>query len=150
MPGRNDDVGGIRCGHAQDTDEGWRLSRRPTGLKLHAGDRTGGTEGSPTTRTRPWRAAYNAEIVKLRAGFDWPLPVDPRLEAQFLWGLDYVMKTATLALFFPHAFHEQVFRFRRLSATRRRKIPDRVVRFSRRGERFECKTSKGSRRPSVC
>jgi L-ascorbate metabolism protein UlaG (beta-lactamase superfamily) len=141
-PDETYNVGGIRVRTLKSTDEGVAFIVEAEGLKIyHAGDLNWWHwEGEPDDENAAMGAAYKAEIDKLRGQvFDLAfVPVDPRLEAQYLWGLDYFMKTADARVIFPMHFMNKYSVFDRLlSDPASTGYRDRIVRISRRGERFD-------------
>lgn len=90
------------------TDEGVAFLIEADGLSLyHAGDLNWWHwEGEPDEDNREMARRYCTEIDKLRGreidiAF---LPVDPRLQGQALWGIDYFMRTVGVRLAVPMHF----------------------------------------------
>jgi L-ascorbate metabolism protein UlaG (beta-lactamase superfamily) len=126
----------------KSTDEGVAFIAELDGLKIyHAGDLNWWHwAGEPDGDNRAMAEAYKAEIDKLKGEtFDIAfVPVDPRLENEYLWGLDYFMKACDAKVIFPMHFRNAYSIFGRMMkdpATERYR--DRVVSITRRGERFE-------------
>ena len=135
-------VGGLTVRTLKSNDEGVAFLVEADGRKIyHAGDLNWWHwEGEPDDENRAMGEAYKAEIGRLRGEvFDLAfIPVDPRLEDQYLWGLDYFMKTADAKVVFPMHFFKKYAIYDRLMADPvSAPYRDRVVRISRRGERFE-------------
>jgi L-ascorbate metabolism protein UlaG (beta-lactamase superfamily) len=141
-PDMSCDVGGLKVRTLRSTDEGVAFIVETEGIKIyHAGDLNWWHwEGEPEAENQAMGEAYRTEIDKVRGEmFDLAfVPVDPRLGKEYLWGLDYFMKTADAGVVFPMHFRNTYSVFDRLN-----KDPaaagyrDRVARISRRGERFE-------------
>jgi len=97
-------------------------------------------EGEPDDYNAGMAASYKAQI-DLLAGKKIDLafvPVDPRLEEQYAWGFDYLMRTAEVSRAVPMHFGDQTSAVGRLlqdpvSESWR----DRVIGFVRRGESAE-------------
>lgn len=135
-------AGDMRVRTLKSTDEGVAFIVEVDGLKLyHAGDLNWWHwEGEPEGDNNAMAAAYKTEIDKLRGEtFDIAfVPVDNRLENEYLWGLDYFMKTADAKVIFPMHFRNSfsiVDRLMNDPATEGYR--NRVARITRRGERFE-------------
>jgi len=136
------DAGGIRVRTLKSTDEGVAFIAEADGLKIyHAGDLNWWHwEGEPEQENEAMAQAYKGEIDKLKGEtFDIAfVPVDPRLEKEYLWGLDYFMKNCSARVIFPMHFRNAYSIFDRLFADSATEgYRDRVVRISHRGERFE-------------
>lgn len=135
-------AGGMTIRTLKSTDEGVAFIVEAEGLKIyHAGDLNWWHwEGEPDDENEAMGKAYRQEIDKLRGEtFDLAfVPVDPRLENQYLWGLDYFMKTADAKVIFPmHFFNSHSIFNRLLNDPMTKDYRDRLVRIARRGERFE-------------
>jgi L-ascorbate metabolism protein UlaG (beta-lactamase superfamily) len=136
------DAGGMTIRTLKSTDEGVAFIVEAEGLKIyHAGDLNWWHwEGEPDDENEAMGKAYRQEIDKLRGEtFDLAfVPVDPRLENQYLWGLDYFMKTADAKVIFPmHFFNSHSIFDRLLSDPMTKDYRDRLIRIARRGERCE-------------
>jgi L-ascorbate metabolism protein UlaG (beta-lactamase superfamily) len=141
-PDKTYDVAGMKVRTLRSTDEGVAFAVETEGLKLyHAGDLNWWHwEGEPADENRAMGEAYKKEIDKLRGEtFDLAfVPVDPRLENEYLWGLDYFMKTAGASIIFPMHFRNDYSILGRLAGDPASEgYRDRVMRITRRGERFE-------------
>ena len=142
QPDMTYDVGGLQVRTLKSTDEGVAFIVEAEGMRLfHAGDLNWWHwEGEPEEENRAMGEAYRAEIDKLRGeAFDLAfIPVDPRLTKEYLWGLDYFMNTTCADAVFPMHFRNAYSIFERLEKdSRAAGYRDRLVRISRRGERFE-------------
>jgi L-ascorbate metabolism protein UlaG (beta-lactamase superfamily) len=135
-------AGDIRVRTLKSTDEGVAFVAEADGLKIyHAGDLNWWHwEGEPENENKAMGKAYKTEIDKLKGEtFDIAfVPVDPRLENEYLWGLDYFMKNCDAKVIFPMHFRNAYSVLDRLCADpAAESYRDRVVRITRRGERFE-------------
>jgi L-ascorbate metabolism protein UlaG (beta-lactamase superfamily) len=136
------DAGDIRVRTLKSTDEGVAFIVEADGLKIyHAGDLNWWHwEGEPEGENQAMAEAYKGEINKIKGEtFDIAfVPVDPRLENEYLWGLDYFMKNCGAKVIFPMHFRNACSIFDRLLADPAAEgYRDRVVKITRRGERFE-------------
>lgn len=142
FPDETYEADGMKIRTLGSTDEGVAFIVEAEGIKIyHAGDLNWWHwDGEPDDENRAMGEAYKAEIDKIRGEtFDLAyIPVDPRLKNEYLWGLDYFMKTADARAIFPMHFRNAYSVFDRLD-----KDPaadayrDRIRRITRRGERFE-------------
>ncbi|MFT8888519.1 MAG: MBL fold metallo-hydrolase [Ethanoligenens sp.] len=134
--------GGVAVETLASTDEGVAFVVETDGLSIyHAGDLNWWHwEGEPDKENEQMAARYQKEIEKLRGRhFDIAfVPVDPRLDKQYLWGLSYFMRTVNADMVFPMHFWEDYHIFTRL-----RQDPD-AARFrehiqtiTRRGQHFQ-------------
>jgi L-ascorbate metabolism protein UlaG (beta-lactamase superfamily) len=142
FPDASYEIGGMSIRTLKSTDEGVAFIVEAEGLKIyHAGDLNWWHwEGESDEENEAMGKAYRLEIDKLRGQtFDIAfVPVDPRLENQYLWGLDYFMKTADAKVIFPmHFFNGHSIFDRLLNDPMTKDYRDRIIRISRRGERFE-------------
>lgn len=136
------DVDGLQIRTLRSTDEGVAFVIKADGLSIyHAGDLNWWHwEGEPEDENSAMAAAYKKEIDKLCGEtFDIAfIPVDPRLEKQYLWGLDYFMKKADAKVIVPMHFRNSYSVFDRLEKDpAARDYIDRVLHISHRGEKFE-------------
>lgn len=132
----------MRVRTLKSNDEGVAFAVEMDGLKIyHGGDLNWWHwEGEPEEENRAMAEAYKAALEKLRdERFDIAfVPVDPRLENEYLWGLDYFMQTVDARIVFPMHFRNTYSVIARLMADPLT-IPyrDRIMPITRRGERFE-------------
>jgi L-ascorbate metabolism protein UlaG (beta-lactamase superfamily) len=125
----------------KSTDEGVAFILEVDGLKIyHAGDLNWWHwEGEPDEDNRAMAGDYQAQLDLIKGElFDIAfVPVDPRLENEFLWGLDYFMRTADAKAVFPMHFQEDYSIFDRLEKDPvANEYRGRIKRISRRGEHF--------------
>ncbi|SHI11098.1 L-ascorbate metabolism protein UlaG, beta-lactamase superfamily [Sporobacter termitidis DSM 10068] len=140
-PGQTYGVDGMTVRTLRSTDEGVAFIVEAEGIKIyHAGDLNWWHwEGEPDEENAAMGAAYKKEIDKLRGEtFDLAfVPVDPRLGNEYLWGLDYFMKTVGATAVFPMHFGDDHSIFDRLDRDPAAKdYRNRLVRITRRGEKF--------------
>ncbi len=135
------DAGGVKVRTLKSTDEGVAFVVEADALKIyHAGDLNWWHwDGEPEHENQAMGDAYKAEIDKLKGeAFDIAfVPVDPRLENEYLWGLDYFMKNCDAKIIFPMHFRNSYSVFDRLvkdPATENYR--GRIARITRRGQRF--------------
>lgn len=134
-------TGGLTVETFASTDEGVAFLVEAAGLTLfHAGDLNWWHwEGEPAEENRAMAQRYCREIDKLRGrtidvAF---LPVDPRLEEQALWGIDYVLRTVGVRAAVPMHFGGDATVFDRLmNDPRTLPYRDRIVRLARPGDTF--------------
>lgn len=136
------ELDGMTIRTLRSTDEGVAFDVSAGGLRMyHAGDLNWWHwDGEPEEENRAMGEAYRSEIDKLRGiTFDIAfVPVDPRLGKEYLWGLDYFMKTADAKVIFPMHFRNTYSMFDKLQKDpMAQAYKDRIVRISRRGEHFE-------------
>jgi L-ascorbate metabolism protein UlaG (beta-lactamase superfamily) len=142
FPDKTYEVGGMQVRTLPSTDAGVAFVVRTEDLTLyHAGDLNWWHwEGEPDDENRAMGDAYKKEIDKLKGEtFDLAfVPVDPRLGGEYLWGLDYFMQQADARVIFPMHFRNAYSVFDRLERDpAAARYTDRVVRITRRGEKFE-------------
>ncbi len=135
-------VGDVRVRTLKSTDEGVAFVVEADGIKIyHAGDLNWWHwEGEPEHENKAMAKAYKAEIEKIKGEtFDLAfVPVDPRLGKEYLWGLDYFMKNCGARVIFPMHFRNAYSVFDRLyDDPAAEGYRDRVVKITRRGEKFE-------------
>ncbi len=133
---------GISVKTLKSTDEGVAFVIEADGLKLyHAGDLNWWHwDGEPEEENLAMARAYKDEINRLKGEtFDIAfVPVDPRLENEYLWGLDYFMKTCDARIIFPMHFRNAYSVFDRLIGDpAAESFRDKIVRIKRRGESFQ-------------
>ena len=131
----------IKIRTLKSTDAGVAFIVETPALKLyHAGDNNWWHwAGEPDGENEAMGAAYRNEIDKLRGeAFDIAfVPVDPRLGAEYLWGLDYFMCQTHTNIVFPMHFGHKYSIFDRLEEnTATKKYRSRIMRITRRGEMF--------------
>lgn len=117
-PGQDETVDGVRVRTLDSTDEGVAFLVQADGLTIyHAGDLNWWHwEGEPARDNEQMALKYQRETDKLK-GIPIDLafvPVDPRLEKQYLWGLTYLLKTTKVELAFPMHFWEDYNIFPRM------------------------------------
>lgn len=107
-PGQAMTLDGLTVRALDSTDEGVAfLVQTSGGTVLHAGDLNWWHwEGGPEDENREMGRRYREQVDLLRgeridAAF---VPVDPRLGGQYLYGLDYLMKTLSPRMAFPMHF----------------------------------------------
>lgn len=142
FPNASYEVGGIKVRTLKSTDEGVAFIVEADGLKIyHAGDLNWWHwDGEPEEENKAMGDAYKAEIDKIKGEmFDIAfIPVDPRLESEYLWGLDYFMRNADAKVIFPMHFRNHYSVLDRLDKDPgAAEYRSRVVKISRRGERFD-------------
>ncbi len=141
-PGKNYSAHGAQIKVLRSTDEGVAFLVEVDGLTVyHTGDLNWWHwEGEPDRDNQMMAKAYMEQIDTLKGtridiAF---VPLDPRLEKQYLWGLDYLMKTADVKTVFPMHFWDDFSAMDRLQ-----KDPgaaaylDKVRLISRRGQKFD-------------
>ena len=112
------------------------------GLRIfHAGDLNWWHwEGEPDEDNEGMATSYKSQI-DLLAGKRVDLafvPVDPRLEKQYAWAIDYLMRTADIASVVPMHFGKDISTVNRLLADPiSEPYRDRILGFTRRGEIWE-------------
>lgn len=149
-PDADETFDGVRVRTLGSTDAGVAFLVQADGLCIyHAGDLNWWHwEGEPTADNARMARRYKQEIDKLKGErIDLAfVPVDPRLEKQYLWGLSYLMETVGAARVFPMHLWEQYDTCARLQAD-----PDaaawraRVESIARRGQRFHYKQADNAR-----
>ena len=138
-PGETLDLGDLSVRTLRSTDEGVAFLVKTDGLTVyHAGDLNWWHWNSETDAYNAQMARdYRREIDSLRgesidAAF---LPVDPRLEDKYLWGIDYFMRTVGAELAVPMHLWERYELIGRLRAEEQATpYRDRVAGYSQRGE----------------
>lgn len=117
-PGKTYELNGVSIETLKSTDEGVAFAVESDGLSIyHAGDLNWWQwEGEPERDNEQMAARYQTEINRLQGRhFDLAfIPVDPRLEKQYLWGLSYFMRTAHAEMVFPMHFWEDYGIFARM------------------------------------
>lgn len=140
-PGKDLETDGMTVQVLDSTDEGVAFLIKTDGLTIyHAGDLNWWHwQGEPDKENQLMATRYQTEINKLKGNqIDIAfVPVDPRLEKQYLWGLTYFMRTVGAKRIFPMHFWEDYQIFTRLhqdpdAATFREKIQP----ITRRGQHF--------------
>lgn len=141
-PGGEYDVGDVHISALKSTDKGVAFVVDVDGLCVyHAGDLNWWHwEGEPDNENRQMAGNYKKEINKLRGrqldiAF---VPLDPRLEKDYLRGLDYLAKTADLKTIFPMHFGSNYSVFEWIkSDTRAAAYLNQIKTITRRGEKFD-------------
>jgi L-ascorbate metabolism protein UlaG (beta-lactamase superfamily) len=132
----------MRVSTLKSTDEGVAFLVKADGLTIyHAGDlHWWHWDGEPDEDNQAMARAYKEQIdllkgEKIDIAF---IPVDPRLDREYLWGLDYFMSGIGAETVFPMHFGQDFGIFERLfSDLSQKDYRDKIVRISRRGERFD-------------
>jgi L-ascorbate metabolism protein UlaG (beta-lactamase superfamily) len=142
FPNASYEISGVSVRTLKSTDAGVAFIAEFDGLKIyHAGDLNWWHwDGEPEDENRAMGDAYKAEIDKIKGEtFDLAfIPLDPRLEKEYLLGLDYFMKNADARVIFPMHFRSHYSVFDTLAQDpAANEYRSRVLRISRRGERFE-------------
>jgi L-ascorbate metabolism protein UlaG (beta-lactamase superfamily) len=141
-PGNAYDVGDVHISALRSTDAGVAFVIEVDGLTVyHAGDLNWWHwEGEPDNDNRQMAGNYKKEIDTLKGkhidiAF---VPLDPRLERDYLRGLDYLAKTADLGIVFPMHFGNDYSVFNWIKAdVRAAAYLSKVKTITRRGEKFE-------------
>ena len=141
-PGREYTVDGAQISVLKSTDAGVAFLIDVDGLIIyHAGDLNWWHwEGEPENENRQMAAEYKKQIDLLKGkhidiAF---VPLDPRLEKDYLRGLDYLAKTADLGTVFPMHFGSDFSVFDWIKKdSRAAEYHDKVKTITRRGEKFE-------------
>ena len=126
----------------KSNDEGVAFVVDVDGLRIyHAGDLNWWHwEGEPDDENEEMAASYKSQI-DLLAGRPIDLafvPVDPRLEKQYAWGIDYLMRTVDVRHAAPMHFGDDAAVVNRLlSDPVSQDYRDRILGFTRRGEMME-------------
>ena len=134
------------------TDIGVAFLIEVDGLTIfHAGDLNWWHwEGEPDDNNRRMGEAFRRQIDRLR---DVPVdlsffPLDPRLEAQYAWGLDYFMRTVRTDAVFPMHFGDDFSVFGRICRDAcAGPYRQRIVEIARRGQSFHYR--KGGSEPTI-
>lgn len=140
-PGGTFRGGGLHVEALDSTDTGAAFVVEADGLRVyHAGDLNWWHwDGDSERGRRAMERKYKEQIGLLR-GRELDLafvPVDPRLDAAYAWGLDYLMRTARVKAVFPMHFWEDTSVFGRLEREPcTEPYRARIARFARRGQRF--------------
>jgi len=136
------EINGVKVRTLKSTDQGVAFIVEVEGLKIyHAGDLNWWHwDGEPEEDNNVMGEAYKTEIDLIKGEtFDIAfVPVDPRLNKEYLWGLDYFMQNADAKVIFPMHFRNHYSVFETVDkdpAVNRYRT--RIVRISRRGEKFE-------------
>lgn len=141
-PGKSYDVGNVHISALRSTDAGVAFVVEADGLTVyHAGDLNWWHwEGEPDNENRQMAGNYKKEIDTLKGrhldiAF---VPLDPRLEQDYLRGLDYLAKTADPDAVFPMHFGSDYSVFDWLKAdSRAAAYLPKVKTITRRGEKFD-------------
>lgn len=140
-PGEQYELDGVTIQTLESTDEGVAFVVKADGLTIyHAGDLNWWHwEGEPDKENEQMAIRYQKEINKLK-GLQIDLafiPVDPRLEKQYLWGLSYFMRTVGAEMVFPMHFWEDYHIFTQLRQDRDAvHFRDKIQTITRRGQHF--------------
>lgn len=142
IPGETYEADGCRIRTLRSTDEGVAyLVLHQDRTIYHAGDLNWWHwEGEEEPFNKMMRRNYQREINKLEdqkidVAF---VPVDPRLEAQYCWGLDYFMRHTRTSKVFPMHFWGEYGIFDRLEQEDcTEAYRERIVRIEREGQTFE-------------
>lgn len=142
FPNREYNIGELKVRTLKSTDEGVAFIVEVDGLKIyHAGDLNWWHwEGDPQEVNEAMAQEYKKQIDLLRGeSFDLAfIPVDPRLENEYLWGIDYFMRLANTRMVFPMHFWNDYSIFDRLNNDPKTKAyRDKIKVIKRRGELFE-------------
>lgn len=140
-PGNQYDLGDMNITVLKSTDAGGAFLVHCDGLTIyHAGDLNWWHWiGEPEGENKTMGINYKKQIDTLKGerihlAF---VPVDPRLEGTYLWGLDYFMQTVGANKVFPMHFGEDYSIFEWLKQDERAAgYLNKIVEISRRGERF--------------
>lgn len=140
-PGSIYEESGMRISVLDSTDEGAAFLIEIDGLAVfHAGDLNWWHwEGEPEEENRLMGENYRKQIDRLigRPVDLAFIPVDPRLEDQYLWGLDYFMKTVGAQKVFPMHFGNEYGIFERLRTDpAAAAYLDRIAEIQHRGQHF--------------
>ncbi|NLO46920.1 MAG: MBL fold metallo-hydrolase [Clostridiales bacterium] len=141
FPNRSYNLGDIQIRTLKSTDEGVAFLVKADGLTIyHAGDLNWWHwEGEPESDNRAMAREYKAQIdllenEKIDIAF---IPVDPRLNREYLWGLDYFMRRTNSKTVFPMHFGTDFLFFDKLFLDLSPEdYYNNIVRISHRGERF--------------
>ncbi|ADU27112.1 MBL fold metallo-hydrolase [Ethanoligenens harbinense] len=140
-PGKRLELDDVTVQTLESTDEGVAFAVETDGLSIyHAGDLNWWHwAGEPEKENAQMAAKYKREIDKLRGRhFDIAfVPVDPRLEKQYLWGLSYFMQTVGAEMVFPMHFWEDYNVFARLRQDQdAARFREPIQAITRRGQHF--------------
>ena len=152
-PDETRDGGDFTVRTLPSTDIGVAFLINTDGMTVfHAGDLNWWHwEGEPDDDNRHMGEAFRRQIDRLR---DIPIdlaffPLDPRLEDQYAWGLDYFMRTTRTGVVFPMHFGDDFSVFGRI---RRDACADpyrqRIAEITRRGQCFHYRKD-GSGQPII-
>lgn len=141
-PGKSYSAGGVNVKAIQSTDAGVAFLLEAGGLTIyHAGDLNWWHwEGEPERDNTRMAKHYRDQIDTLKGrhidiAF---VPLDPRQEKQYLWGLDYLMNTADVKTVFPMHFWDDFSALGWLQKdARAASYLDRVKIITLRGQKFE-------------
>lgn len=142
FPDERYELDGLKVRTLRSNDEGVAFIVEVAGLKIyHAGDLNWWHwEGEPDADNAGMAEAYKAEIDKVKGEtFDIAfVPVDPRLEKEYLWGLHYFMQASNSRAVFPMHFRNHYSVFKQLdNDPMTKEYRGRIVKITHRGERFE-------------
>lgn len=141
-PGENYSAHGAHIMVLRSTDAGVAFLVEADGLTVyHAGDLNWWHwEGEPERDNLLMAKNYKEQINTLkgmRIDFAF-VPLDPRLEKQYLWGLDYLMQTADVKAVFPMHFWDDFSALDRIKKdVRAAGYLDKIKLIARRGQKFE-------------
>lgn len=140
-PGKTYDLGDLNVRVLDSTDTGVAFLVKADGLCIyHAGDlNLWYWNGEPHNDNLRMERDYKAEIDKLKAEkIDLAfVPVDPRLEENYLLGLDYLMRTADVGMAVPMHFWDNTKIFQWLKEDSRAKdYLNKIAFFSQRGDKI--------------
>lgn len=136
------EIGAVRVQTLRSTDEGVAFLVDYDGKTIyHAGDLNWWHwEGEPEEENAEMGCAYQEEIDKIQGRqIDLAfVPVDPRLEQQYCWGLDYFMRHTDTELVFPMHFWGDYKIFDQLADEECvKEYADKIVRIQKAGQVFE-------------
>ena len=140
-PGEQRKVGNARIQTLRSTDEGVAFLVDYAGKTIyHAGDLNWWHwEGEPEEENEEMGRAYRAEINRIQGKrIDLAfVPVEPRLEKQYFWGLDYFMKHTDTRIVFPMHFWGDYTIFDRLAGEKcTQEYVSNIIRIERAGQTF--------------
>lgn len=135
------EIRGVSIETLKSTDEGVAFLVRADGLCFyHGGDLNWWHwEGEPSGENEQMAQDYKNQIDRIKGlKIDFAfVPVDPRLEKQYLWGLDYFMRTTDTQMVFPMHFWGKYSVFDKLETDPTASdYRNKIVRISQRGESF--------------
>ena len=141
-PGEQQAIGAAKIQTLRSTDEGVAFLVEYDGKTIyHAGDLNWWHwEGEPEEENAEMGRAYREEIDKIQGRqIDLAfVPVDPRLEKQYCWGLDYFMRHTDTKIVFPMHFWGDYKIFDQLAGEKcAQEYANKIVRIEKAGQIFE-------------
>lgn len=141
FPGKEYQCGDVKIRTLESTDEGVAFIVEVDGITIyHAGDLNWWHwEGEPDTKNENMAKAYKMQIDTLKdlqidIAF---VPVDPRLEKQYLLGLDYFIRATRTNIVFPMHFWKDYSIFDRINKDPAASdYANKINRITHRGESF--------------